>query len=276
TTAHTPKKKFPSVSALNRMITPRWTRVLTFGLRCLARRERGAAWGSSRTDPAFRRWGCTPRAPNREFIQVVPRQALKYSQVALRRRVDDLLRQRRRRWLAGPASLGDEGIEVVPNRLLVQRRLRPAGDVALPRPESGRVRGQHLVDQEERAVRGVPELELRVRNDDVRLGRDDLASLVEREAQATEGAGERVAEPLPHGVERDVLVVALLGLGGRGEDRRVEALALDQAGRQRLARQGAAPPVLGPGRAGEVAADHAFDRDRARAPDQHRTPRPGL
>src|SRR5690606_35714882 len=149
TTAHTPKKRFPSVSALGRMITPRWSRVLTFGLRCLARRERGAAWGSSRTDPAFRRWGCTPRAPNREFVQVVPRQALKYSQVALRRRVDDLLRQRRRRWLAVPASLGDEGIEVVPNRLLVQRRLRPAGDVALPRPESGRVRGQHLVDQEE-------------------------------------------------------------------------------------------------------------------------------
>ena len=64
-----------------------------------------------------------------------------------------------------------------------------------------------------------------------------------------------------HRVEVDVLVVlAVLGLGRRREDRLGQPVALAQPGRQRDAADRAARLVLLPAGAGEVAADDDLDR----------------
>src|SRR5439155_20550215 len=61
-----------------------------------------------------------------------------------------------------------------------------------------------------------------------------------------------------HLLEGDVLVVARLGFGGRGEDRLRQLLALLQARRQGYTGYAASLLVFGPARSGQVATRHAL------------------
>jgi hypothetical protein len=63
------------------------------------------------------------------------------------------------------------------------------GLVSVGRPEPGRVRGQHLVDQDQLAVRE-PELELRVGEQDPAFGGDARPPLVQRDRDLAQALGE--------------------------------------------------------------------------------------
>ena len=99
---------------------------------------------------------------------------------------------------------------------------------------------------------------------------------VHGEARVPEPVGELRAQACGHRVEGDVRVVPGLRLGGGREERRVEPRALDQT-RPASGSPARVPrlPVLGPGRAREIAAHHALERHRRRcgAPAS-RGPRP--
>src|SRR5690606_21230823 len=218
--------------------------------------------------------GRSARRFDRELGGRIPRQPPEDFAVPRRRRLDDLRGERWRRLLLIPEPPLDERLEVVPDRLLVERRLGNADDVRLLRPEPRRVRRQDLVDQEDRPVIELPELELCVRDDDPGLRRDLAAALIDREAPGAELLGEPGAEDGADRVEGDVLVVPVHRLRRRREDRRLEPGALDQPSGERLPGGGAALAVLGPRRAGEVAADDALDRDRPGPADEHPAPRP--
>jgi len=71
-------------------------------------------------------------------------------------------------------------------------------------------------------------------------------------------------------LERDVLVVAFLGLGGRGEDRRGELLRLLEAPGQLDAAHLAGLLVVLPARADEIATHHRLDRQRLQLFDDDR------
>src|SRR5262245_32634170 len=62
--------------------------------------------------------------------------------------LDDLRRDGRSGWRLVPSGAGGP----VPDELLVEWRLGAAGLVVRGGPETGRVRGQHLVREHERAV----------------------------------------------------------------------------------------------------------------------------
>src|SRR5690606_24450348 len=175
-----------------------------------------------------RRGRCGPRIVCWELVEREAGEAAEDVAVAGRRRSDDLRRQVRRRRFLVPLARGDEAVQEVPHGLLVQRGLAAADRVLVLRPEAGGVRRQHLVDQEQRAVRELAELELRVRDDDALLGGQRAPALVDGEAAVAERGGQLLAHALCHLRERDVLVVALLGLGRGREDRRVQPLALDE------------------------------------------------
>src|SRR5947208_16986078 len=68
-------------------------------------------------------------------------------QVAEARRLHHRIGKARRRRLSVPTAGTTLGVEVVPQRLLVEARLRLAGYIALGRPETRAVRSEHLVDQ---------------------------------------------------------------------------------------------------------------------------------
>src|SRR5690606_11635003 len=93
------------------------------------------------------------------------------------------------------------------DRLLVERRLAAARLVALARPEARAVRRQHLVDDDQPAVRQHAELELRVGDDDPGLFGDLATALIDREAALAQLVRELVTYATLHVVERDVLVV---------------------------------------------------------------------
>ncbi len=110
------------------------------------------------------------------------------------------------------------------------------------------------------------ELELGVGQQDPALGGDRTGSLVDSQREVLECVDQCVTEPLPGLGHRDVFVVVpLLGLGGGGEDRRIQAGGLGEAGRQVVAAHGAAGAVVGQARAGEVAAGHALQRHHVQA-----------
>ena len=70
-------------------------------------------------------------------------------------------------------------------------------------------------------------------------------------------------------VERDVQIMAGVGLGGRSEDRRGQFGRLLQAGRQPEAADRLLLAVFFPARAGEVAAHDAFNGEWIGLPDNH-------
>ena len=207
-------------------------------------------------------------------MQLAPRHPPIGLEIALAGRLHHARRQRRRRGVAVPAAGAALGVEIVAQRLLVEARLRLAGLVDVRRPEPRAVGRHHLVDQDDAAVAVAAELELGVGDDDALVAADLFAERIDRARHALE---RRAATSSPRisriARDRDVLVVAGLGLGRRAEDRGLELCALD-AGRLAASRRPAcrdaaysfqAEPEM-------IAADHAFDREHGGAPAQHRAP----
>src|SRR5713226_2181514 len=191
-------------------------------------------------------------------------------QITLAGGVHDAGWQWRRRGFAVPAAGAAFRVEVIAQRLLVEARLRLAGPVGVGGPEPRTVGGHHLVDQDNSSIAVPAEFEFCVGDDDALVAAEFFSKPIDRAAHALQRVRHLVAENLAHARNRDVLVVAGLGLGRRTEDRRLQFCTLEQTRRQLLACQRAGLRVFLPGRAREIAADHAFDRKHLRAPAQHR------
>jgi len=109
---------------------------------------------------------------------------------------------------------------VVAHELLVEAWLGAAGLVCVFGPEAGGVRREDFVDEDERAVAGDTELELRVGDDDAPRCRVLDAAFVDRDRQVAQPGGAIGADDRGGLRLADVLVVARLGLRRRREDRR--------------------------------------------------------
>src|SRR4029078_9721590 len=105
----------------------------------------------------------------------------------------------------------------------------PVGLSDVGGPEPRTVRGHHLADQDDAAGGSPSKLELGVGDDDALMAGYPFAEIIDRARHALELFGDVVAQNLAYPRDRDVLVMAGLGLGRRAEDRRVELLAFDQA-----------------------------------------------
>ena len=99
------------------------------------------------------------------------------------------------------------------------------------------------------------------------------ALAVQLERDGAHLGGQGLAQQPGGGTERDVLVVALLGLRRRREHRLRQALGLLQVRRQPGSVHRAAGAVLLPRRPGDVAADDALHREHLRFGGQHDPPR---
>src|SRR6266513_2491239 len=148
-------------------------------------------------------------------LQLLPGDPPIRLQIPLARRLHDLARQGRGGSVAVPLPILLQTREVIAQRLLVEARLTAAGGVAVRGPEARRVGRQDLVDHEQTTVGRGAELELRIRDDDAPRRRVAAPRLVQAQARALELFGQRTAERLDDVRDRDVLVVAHLGLGCR-------------------------------------------------------------
>ncbi len=146
----------------------------------------------------------------------------------------------------------------VADELLVEAGLVGALLIGIARPEAGRIGGEHLVGQDDLAVDHA-ELELGV-GDDHAAGRRMVAGGgVHGQGQIAQGDGIVVADQLGAAFKRDVLVmVADLGLGGRGEDGLGQLRGIHEALGQRDAAHGALALVLFQTAAGQIPAHDAF------------------
>jgi len=146
---------------------------------------------------------------------------------------------------------------MVAHELLVEALGRASGPVARGGPEAGGVRGQDLVDDDE-VVTEEAELEFGVSQDHAARRQEIGAEAIELEGGRLEPPGgvraHEAGEPLP----RDVLVVALFGLGGGGEDGLRQAIGLAQARGQLVPADRAGFEILLPAGTGQVSAHHAF------------------
>ena len=98
---------------------------------------------------------------------------------------DDIVGKLRRGRIAVPPG----GQEPVADKLLVERLLSAAGGVFVGGPEAGTVGGEHLVDEDDRTVRVLAELEFGIGDDDS-AGRRVAASPLEQvDRPVTEGLG---------------------------------------------------------------------------------------
>src|ERR1700694_1862429 len=144
-------------------------------------------------------------------------------------------RQRRWRRVAIPAASAALGVEIIAQRLLIETRLRLAGFIDIRRPEPRTVGGHHLVDQDDAPVAIPAEFEFGVGDNDALFAADLFAERVDRAGHALQLIRHLVTDDLAHACDRDVFVVAGLGLGRRTEDRGLQLGAFDEAGRKLLA-----------------------------------------
>src|SRR5512132_1189178 len=159
-------------------------------------------------------------------------------------------------------------IEPVPDVLLVERRLWGAGRVTVRRPETRRVRCEHLVHQDQIAA-GEPELELRVRHDDAALTRDLRPSLVQTNSQLAEVLGKALTHQVRGLFERKRQVVPFRRLRGGREDGLWQPIGLTQTRREGHPAHVTLGQVLLEPRPGQVPPGHALDRDHLRPADEH-------
>jgi hypothetical protein len=113
------------------------------------------------------------------------------------------------------------------------------------------------------------ELEFRVRDDDAAACGDGSAVLVDQAAQPLELRRDVRPKRRYHPSDCNVLIMSRLCFGCRTKDRRLESLALAQAGREGFAGERARRAVLLPRRARKIAANDAFDRENICAAAQH-------
>ena len=189
--------------------------------------------------------------------------------VALARRGHDVVGDRRRRRGLVPARAGGPVAHV----LLVERRLAVPDLVLVGGPEARRVGRADLVAEREHAGGVEPELELRVGQDHAARPGVLGDRLVDGDRDVAQPPGELVgAHELRGPGQVDRLVVALLGLRRRREDRLRQLLGLLQAGGQLDAGDRARALVVLPARARDVAAHDALDRQHLQPLDPQRAP----
>src|SRR5581483_432639 len=194
------------------------------------------------------------------YLEIVASDAAIGFEIAPAGRIHDAGRQWRRRRFAVPAAGATLGVEIIAQRLLVEARLRLPRFVDVGGPEPRTVRGHDLVDQDDAPLRVAAEFELGVGDDDAVVAADLLTARVDRARHAFERIGHLRAHDLTHPADRDVFVVTALGFGGGREDCGLELAALEEAFRKLLAGERTGRRIFLPGRAREIAADHAFDR----------------
>ncbi len=125
---------------------------------------------------------------------------------------DDVRRQLR----GGRGLVPVQGFEIVADELLVETGGAAAGAVLVLRPEAGGVRGEHLVDQMQPAVRVQAELELGIGDDDAPLPGVFGACPVNPQAGVPDLFRQLTADEGDGAVEVDILVVFPGGGLGRG------------------------------------------------------------
>src|SRR5690606_19067073 len=117
------------------------------------------------------------------------REAVVRLEVALTGSLDDIVGKRRRRGIAVAVPARCRGRQPVADELLVEARLRVAGLPFVRRPEAGGIRREHLVADEDLALGGAAELELRVREDDAARGGELVRAVVDAEGQVAKLGG---------------------------------------------------------------------------------------
>jgi hypothetical protein len=179
---------------------------------------------------------------------------------------DDFGWQFRRRAVLIPAAGG----EPVADELFVERRLAAAGLVLIGRPEPRAVGRQHFVDEDQLVV-DQAELELGVGNDDALARRELGAARVEVDAPLRQLFAQLAADAGAHVVVGNILVVqALLGFGGRCEDRAGQLVAFCQASGKFDAAHGAGLLIFAPCRPRKITAHDTLDWHHAGLPHEHR------
>src|SRR3989442_7358314 len=217
----------------------------------------------------------TDARPSPIHLQVLPcDQAVRF-QVPPTGRLDHLRGQRRRRCVAVPFPLLLQAREIVAQWVLVEARLALPGLITVGRPEAGRVGREDLVDHGQPVVGCRAELEFRGRDDDAGRARVASPRLVQREARLSQSLGGSRTQRRHQVGERHVLVVALLGLRGRREDRGCDPCPRHEPGGTGLARQRAGLAVLGPRRSRDVSPHDALERDGPGTTYQHGAARKG-
>ena len=185
--------------------------------------------------------------------------------VPLRGRRHHVGRQFRRRAVLVPPT----PLQPVPHILLVERRRRPARPVLVGRPEPRAVRRQHLVDQDQVAVRQGAPLQLGVGHDHPPARGVSGRLAVHEQGAEPQPGGPVLAHRLGQPLERHVLVVPAVGLRRRRKNRLRQLVPLPQPGRQLHPAHRPGGPVLLPPGPGQVAAGHALERHHRRLPHQH-------
>src|SRR5580692_12618107 len=176
-------------------------------------------------------------------------------------------RQSRSGWLLVPVNL----FEVIANVLLVIRILRPARSVLVGGPEAGRIGGEDFIGKSD-ALGGASKLKLGVGDYDAALQRVGCRLFVNPQREIAQMAGGFDADDRAHLIEGNVLVVARCGLGRGREDALGKGVGLFQACGKGDAGNFAGGFVFFPGRAGDVSADDALDREHFGALHEHGAP----
>ena len=137
-------------------------------------------------------------------------------------------------------------------------------------PEAGGIGSEHLVGQDN-AGRRAPKLELGVGNNDALAPRVFSSLAVNAKAEVAQLAAQFRAHQANHLLKRDILIVPADRLGCWGEDGLRQLVGLPQAGWQFNSTHPLAGLIFLPGRAREVATNHALDRHHVSTDHQHRT-----
>ena len=120
------------------------------------------------------------------------------------------------------------GIEPIAHELLVEARLLGALDVSVDRPEARRIRREHFVAQDDRAIH-LAEFKFRIGDDDAALACMLGSTVVDRKREILNSIGIFKTDELSRLIKADVLVViADLCLRGRCEDRFGQARRIHQ------------------------------------------------
>ena len=98
------------------------------------------------------------------------------------------------------------GIEPIAHELLVEARLLGALDVGIDRPETRRIRREHFVAQDDRAIH-LAEFEFRIGDDDAALACMLGSTVVDCKREILDSVGVIKTDELSRLVEADVLVV---------------------------------------------------------------------
>src|SRR5215471_2114771 len=144
-----------------------------------------------------------------------------------------------------------DGLQIIAHILFVVRGLRVSRLIGIGRPKPRRVRRQYLVGQDDLAS-DQPKLELGVRNDDTALPRVIGGAVVQLQREITQLGGGLLAHRLHCLLERNILIMSGLGLGGGRVYRLGQDVRFAQSGGKRNAANRARPLIILPAGASQI------------------------